>query len=211
MTVFERIEAVRIVPVVVLDAVEYAVPTAQAMLAGGIDVMEITLRTSAALDAIKHVSQKCPDVLVGAGTVISLNQCKNAVEMGAKFIVSPGFDAEVVQWCIDNDVPVVPGCVTPTEIMQALKLGLKILKFFPANVYGGLDAVKALAAPFREACFIPTGGVNEENVREYVCAPYVFAVGGSWVCPQKLIKEGDYGRITQLCSIARYEVLRNAI
>lgn len=118
------------------------------MLAGGIDVMEITFRTAAAPDAIQAVAESCPDMLVGAGTVITLEQCRQAVSCGAKFIVAPGFDPEVVAWCVENDVPVCPGCVTPGEIMAAMKLGLKVLKFFPANVYGGLSAMKALAGPF---------------------------------------------------------------
>ncbi len=203
MTVLERIRAVGIVPVVVLDEACSAVPTAEAMLAGGINVMEITLRTNAALEAIQEVRQQCPDMLVGAGTVISLDQCRAAVDRGAMFIVSPGYNPEVVQWCMDHDVPVIPGCVTPTEITQAIKQGLQVLKFFPANVYGGLDAMKALSAPFGGISFIPTGGVNEKNVGEYIQAPCVFAVGGSWVCSRKLIQAGDFETITSLCRAAR--------
>ena len=177
------------------------------MLAGGIDVMEITFRTAAAPDAIRAVAGACPDMLVGAGTVITLEQCKQAVACGAKFIVSPGFDAEVVQWCMDHGVAVTPGCVTPTEITAALKLGLKVLKFFPANVYGGLSAMKALSGPFTGVKFIPTGGVNAQNLGEYISAPFVHAVGGSWVCPKADISAGSFEKITALCAEARRAVL----
>ena len=123
--------------------------------------------------------------------------------MGAKFIVSPGFDEEVVRYCVENGVAVCPGCVTPTEIMAALKLGLKTVKFFPANIYGGLNAMKNLAAPFVGIKFIPTGGVNAKNIREYIEAPFVHAVGGSWVCPKADIAAGNFEKITALCAEAR--------
>ncbi|MBE6944067.1 MAG: bifunctional 4-hydroxy-2-oxoglutarate aldolase/2-dehydro-3-deoxy-phosphogluconate aldolase [Ruminococcaceae bacterium] len=203
MTVLERFARVGIVPVVVLDDAKDAVATANAMLAGGVDVMEITFRTAAAPDAIRAVSESCPDMLVGAGTILTLEQCKKAVEMGAKFIVSPGFDAEVVGWCVENNIPVTPGCVTPTEITAALKFGLKVIKFFPANIYGGLSAMKNLAAPFVGIKFLPTGGVNAANIREYIDAPFIHAVGGSWVCPKADIAAGNFEKITALCAEAR--------
>jgi len=203
MTVLERMANAGVVPVVVLDDAKDAIATANAMLAGGIDVMEITFRTAAAPDAIKAVAENCPDMLVGAGTVLNLEQCKLAVSMGAKFIVSPGFDAEVVAWCVENNIAVTPGCVTPTEIMAAIKLGLKVIKFFPANVYGGLNAMKNLAAPFVGIKFLPTGGVNAQNLREYIDAPFIHAVGGSWVCPKADIAAGNFEKITALCAEAR--------
>ena len=203
MTVLERFARAGIVPVVVLDDAKDAVATANAMVAGGIDVMEITFRTAAAPDAIRAVSENCPDMLVGAGTVLSLEQCKKAIEMGAKFIVSPGFDPEVVSYCIENNIPVTPGCVTPTEITAALKMGLKVLKFFPANVYGGLNAMKNLAAPFVGIKFMPTGGINSANIREYIDSPFIHAVGGSWVCPKADIAAGNFEKITALCAEAR--------
>lgn len=196
-----------IVPVVVIDDAADAVPTAQALLAGGIDVMEITFRTAAAPDAIRAVAASCPDMLVGAGTVITLEQCKQAVACGAKFIVSPGFDEEVVRWCVDNGIAVTPGCVTPTEITAAMKLGLKVLKFFPANVYGGLDAMKALSGPFGSIKFIPTGGVNAKNCGEYSAAPFIHAVGGSWICAKADIAAHNFDKITALCKEARQTVL----
>ena len=203
MTALERFARAGVVPVVVLDDAKDAVATANAMLAGGVDVMEITFRTAAAPDAIRAVSENCPDMLVGAGTILTLEQCKKAVDMGAKFIVSPGFDAEVVSWCVENNIPVTPGCVTPTEITAALKLGLKVVKFFPANIYGGLNAMKNLAAPFVGIKFLPTGGVNAGNIREYIDSPFILAVGGSWVCPKADIAAGNFEKITALCAEAR--------
>ena len=207
MDVLSRLAAAGVVPVVVLDNAADAVPTAKAMVAGGIDVMEITFRTAAAADSIRAVAAEVPEMLVGAGTVLNLEQCKLAVECGAKFIVSPGYDEETVAWCVENGVAVTPGCVTPTEIMAALKHGLKVLKFFPANVYGGLNAIKALAGPFVGLKFIPTGGVNQQNLGEFVSNPSIHAVGGSWVCPKADIAAHNFDKITQLCAEARRGVL----
>ena len=207
MDVLKRLAQSGVVPVVVLEDAKDAVPTAKAMLAGGIDVMEITFRTAAAADSIKAVAQECPDMVVGAGTVVNLEQCKLAVECGAKFIVSPGYDEETVAWCCDNGIPVTPGCVTPTEIMMALKHGLKVLKFFPANVYGGLSAIKSLAGPFGGVKFIPTGGVNAQNLAEFISSPYIHAVGGSWICPKADIAAGNFDKITALCKEARKSLL----
>jgi len=203
MDVLTRLANSIVVPVVVLDKVEDAVPTAKAMAAGGVDTMEITFRTACAPECIKAVAENCPEVLVGAGTIINLEQCKLAVQMGAKFIVSPGYSEEVVAWCVENGIPVAPGCVTPTEIMAALKHGLKMVKFFPANVYGGLNAMKNLSAPFVGLKFLPTGGVNAGNIKEYIDAPFIHAVGGSWVCPKADIAAGNWEKITNLCLEAR--------
>ena len=203
MTVMERLANSIVVPVVVLEKVDDAVPTARAMAAGGVDTMEITFRTACAPEAIRAVAENCPEVLVGAGTIVNLEQCKLAVEMGAKFIVSPGFDEEVVRWCVDNGIAVCPGCVTPTEIMAAMKRGLGLVKFFPANVYGGLKALKNLAAPFGTMKFLPTGGVNNDNIKEFIDTPFIHAVGGSWVCPKAEIAAGNWEKITALCVGAR--------
>ena len=207
MNVSERLAASAVVPVVVLDDAKDAVATAKALLAGGVDVMEITFRTAAAADSIKAVTENCPDMLVGAGTVITLEQCKKAVECGAKFIVSPGFDPEVAAWCVERNVPITPGCVTPTEIVAAMKLGLNAVKFFPAGVYGGLKAMKALSAPFGGIKFIPTGGVDAKNLKEYLEAPFAHAVGGSWPCPKKEIAAGNFDAVTALCREAS-EIVR---
>ena len=203
MNVLERLAAAGVVPVVVLEDAKDAIPTAKAMLAGGVDVMEITFRTACAPDAIRAVAENCPNMLVGAGTVLNWEHCKLAVEMGAKFIVSPGFDAGVVGWCLENGIAVTPGCVTPTEITAAVNIGLQVVKFFPANVYGGLNAMKNLSAPFGGVKFLPTGGVNSANIKEYISAPFIHAVGGSWVCPKDAIKAGDFEKITALCAEAR--------
>ena len=207
MTVMERLAKSVVVPVVVLEKVEDAIPLANAMAAGGVDTMEITFRTACAPECIKAVAENCPDVLVGAGTIVNLDQCKLAIEMGAKFIVSPGFSDEIVGYCVEHGVAVAPGCVTPTEIMAALKHGLKMVKFFPANVYGGLNAMKNLSAPFVGLKFLPTGGVNTGNIKEYWDAPFIHAVGGSWVCPKADIAAGNWEKITKLCAEARAAAL----
>lgn len=207
MTSLERLHNAAVVPVVVLDKAEDAVPTAKALLAGGVDVMEITFRTAAAADSIAAVAKECPDMLVGAGTVITLEQCKKAVACGAQFIVSPGYSEEVVSWCVENGVAITPGCVTPTEIMAAMAHGLKVVKFFPANVYGGLGAMKALSGPFGGIKFIPTGGVNDKNLAEYLAAPFIHAVGGSWLCAKADIAAHNFDKITALCKDARRTAL----
>lgn len=207
MDVLKKIACSGVVPVVVLDDAADAVPTARAILAGGIDVMEITFRTAAAAESIRAVAAEVPEMLVGAGTVVNLEQCKLAVECGAKFIVSPGYDEELVAWCVENGVAVTPGCVTPSEIMAALKHGLKVLKFFPANIYGGLSAIKALSGPFVGLKFIPTGGVNLQNLGEYLASPSIHAVGGSWLCPKADIAGHNFDKITQLCAEAHRDVM----
>ena len=208
MDVLAKMAESGVVPVVVLENAEDAVPTAKAMLAGGICVMEITFRTAAAADSIRAVAKEVPDMVVGAGTVINIDQAKLAVECGAKFIVSPGYDEETVAWCCDNGIPVTPGCATPTEIMMALKHNLKVVKFFPANVYGGLKALKALSGPFVGLKFIPTGGVSQENLAEFIVAPFIHAVGGSWICPKADIAAHNFDKITLLCRAAHDTALR---
>lgn len=207
MDVLNRFEKTGIVPVVVLENAADAVPTGKAMLAGGVDIMEITFRTAAAADSIAAVSRELPEVLVGAGTVVTLEQCKRAVAAGAKFIVMPGYDEEVVSWCCENNIPVTPGCVTPTEIMMALKHDIKVIKFFPAGVYGGLNAIKALAGPFVGIKFIPTGGVNIKNITEFSTSPFVHAVGGSWICAKEDISAHNWDKITALCQEAHDAIL----
>lgn len=202
MNTIDFIGKVGIVPVVVIENADDAVATAQALLAGGVNVMEITLRTPAGLEAIRRVSQNCPEILVGAGTVLTLEQCQKAVENGAKFVVSPGLDDSIVEWCLANEILVTPGCVTPTEITRALSYKLSVLKFFPANVYGGLAALKALSGPFGGVKFIPTGGINADNMNEYLSSPFVHAVGGSWICEKADISSHNFERITQKTSEA---------
>ena len=197
-----RIGACGIVPVVVLDTAEKAMPAANALFAAGVDIMEITLRTPAGIDSIRITSLGCPEMCIGAGTVLSLDKCKQAVDAGARFIVLPGFDEEIVKWCTENNIAVTPGCVTPTEIMRALSHGLNVLKFFPAGVYGGVGAMKALAEPFSGVKFIPTGGISEANLGEYASAPVVHAVGGSWLCRKADIESENFSVITSLAADA---------
>ncbi|MDR1908939.1 MAG: bifunctional 4-hydroxy-2-oxoglutarate aldolase/2-dehydro-3-deoxy-phosphogluconate aldolase [Spirochaetaceae bacterium] len=194
----ERIHAAYLVPVVVMDEAKRTADTARALTEGGIKVMEITLRTAPALDAIACAVEQCPEMLIGAGTVLNLDQCAGAIDRGAAFIVSPGYDSAIVDYCLERGVAVFPGCVTPTEITAALKAGLDTVKFFPANVYGGIRAIKALAAPFPALRFIPTGGVDLGNVAEYV-HPQVFAIGGGWLCERQLVNSGGYDAITRTC------------
>ena len=201
MTVKERIAECFLIPVVVIDDAAKAGDTAQALLAGGVGVMEVTLRTEAGLKVIENVAKSCPDLVIGAGTVLSLAQCKEAISRGASFIVSPGYDGEIVDYCLKNNMPVFPGCVTPTEITVAIKAGLDAVKFFPANVYGGLAAIKALSAPFPKIKFIPTGGVDGKNLADFIL-PQVLAVGGSWICDRKAINEGNFQAITDACKAA---------
>ena len=190
-----------LVPVVVIDDAADAVPAALALAEGGVPVMEITLRTEAGLDAIEAVAKGAPEVLTGAGTVMSVAGAEAAVARGARFIVSPGFDAGIVGWCIEHGIDVYPGCVTPTEIMAAIGMGLDVVKFFPANVYGGAAAIKALSGPFPGVRFIPTGGIDQSNLIDFVI-PEVFAVGGGWLCPRKAIKEKRFGAIMEACEKA---------
>ena len=198
MTFSEKVFETGIVPVVVLNNVEDAVPLAGALLKGGIDFMEITFRTECAAECISVISKEVPDMTVGAGTVLNVEQAKLAVDCGAKFIVSPGLDETTVKWAIENDIPVIPGTVTPTEIMKAISLGLKVVKFFPADVYGGIKAIKALSAPFGQVKFLPTGGVSEANLNEFAANKSVIAVGGSWVCKKDDIINHDWDKITML-------------
>jgi len=195
------VEKTGLVPIVVIDDAANAVPAAAAIKAGGIPIMEITLRTAAGLDAIEAVAKDDPEILLGAGTVMSVEMTKESVARGAKFIVAPGFDEKVVAWCIEHDIDVFPGCVTPTEIMKAIEMGLDVIKFFPANVYGGKASIKALSGPFPDIRFIPTGGVDGSNLKDYII-PQVFAVGGGWLCPRGDIKEKNFDAITKLCAEA---------
>ena len=179
------------------------------MLEGGVDIMEITFRTDAAAQAIKEVASVLPDMLAGAGTVINIEQCKQAVNMGAKFIVSPGLDREVVRWCTSHAVTLIPGCATPTDITFALSHGIDTVKFFPANIYGGIAALKALSHPFKNVRFMPTGGINADNMIEYLSLDNVIAIGGSWVSTASDIKNGNFKKITELCVNARQMIERS--
>ena len=197
-TVLEELGKIGIVPVVVLDDAKDALPLARALVKGGLPCAEVTFRTDAAEESIRLISEGCPEILVGAGTVLSTGQAERAVAAGAKFIVSPGTNPKVVQYCVENGIPVTPGVQTPTEIEQALAFGLKVLKFFPAEPAGGVKMIKALAAPYTMVKFIPTGGINENNVRDYLKYDRIHACGGSWMVRGDLIRAGEFDRITGL-------------
>lgn len=186
-----------IIPVVKLERAEDATKLARALYKGGICCMEITFRTAAAKDAIKKVAEEVPEMLVGAGTVIGAGQVADAVEAGAKFIVSPGLSEEVVKKCRELDVICLPGCVTASEIMKAKSLGIGVVKFFPAETSGGIKAIKALAAPFGDMKFIPTGGINTENIGTYLENPFIAACGGSWMVKESDINAGNFEEIIQ--------------
>ena len=186
MNVTERMEKTGVIPVVVIKNAEDAIPVAKALIAGGIDVMEITMRTAAGIEAIRRVAAGCPEMLVGAGTVLTPEQCRASVEAGARFIVSPGLSEAVAKICSEKNIPYYPGCVTPTEIMAALELGITTVKFFPAGLYGGLKALKALSGPFPRMRFIPTGGIDRSNLDEYLAFDKVAAVGGSFFVKEAL-------------------------
>lgn len=203
MNILEKMGMVGIVPVVVLERPEDAVPAARALLDGGIDVMEITLRTPAAEAAIRAVADQCPVMTVGAGTVVSAKQCGRVLDCGAQFIVSPGCQEELIRFCVERGAVLIPGCATPSEIMLAVSYGLEVLKFFPANIYGGIQAMRALAGPFPRVRFIPTGGINGENLAEYAAERCIHAVGGSWLCGREDIARGRFDRIAALCRQAR--------
>ncbi len=201
MNIQERIEALKIVPVVKLDHAEDAKPLAEALVAGGLPIAEVTFRTEAAYEAI-GIMAKIPEMLVGAGTIINVEQAKLAVEAGAKFLVSPGFSAEVVAYAKENNIPVFPGVCTPTEVMAALAMGLTVLKFFPAENYGGINTIKALTGPFPSIRIMPTGGINEKNVKEYLANPKIIACGGSWMVKDALINEKKFDEIEKLTASA---------
>lgn len=202
MLSMEQVAACGVVPVVVLEDAGQALDTAKALLKGGINVMEITFRTAAAKDAIALVAREMPEMIVGAGTVINTEQARAAVEAGAKFLVSPGSDAEVIREAERLGVPIVPGVVTPSEIMMGLKLGIKVFKFFPAESYGGLKTIKALCGPFPQIRFIPTGGVSQANASEYFKHPKILAVGGSWMVSKDMIAAGKFDEIAEKSAAA---------
>ena len=194
----EPIEKLGLVPVVVLHDAKDAKPLAQALCQGGLPCAEVTFRTDAAEESIRQMSREFPNMLVGAGTVLTVEQVNRAVDAGAKFIVSPGFDPQIVDYCLNRQIPVFPGCVTPSEVAQAVKRGLRVVKFFPAKQYGGVSTIKALAAPYVGLRFMPTGGVSASNLREYLECSSIVACGGSWMVKGDLIQAGAFEEITRM-------------
>jgi len=203
--ILEQIAQIGVVPVVAIDDAADAPALARALLAGGLPVAEVTFRTAAGEEAIRRVAEEVPELLVGAGTVLNVNQAETAIAAGAKFIVSPGLDEKTVLFCQENGLPVFPGCATPTEMQAALNLGLTHLKFFPAGQAGGLAYLKAVSAAYPMLRFMPTGGIGPKNLREYLSFEKIFACGGSWMCPKDLINAGKWEEITNLCKEAVHE------
>lgn len=205
--VLEQIAKVGIVPLAVLNDPADAVPLAEALRDGGIPVAEVTFRTPAVAEAIARIAAEVPDVLVGAGTVHTVEQAERAVRSGAKFIVTPGIHPEVVNWCIRHEIAVVPGVASPSDVEMATHFGLNLCKFFPAEAYGGVKTLKALAGPYQGVRFLPTGGVNETNMLDYLNLPNVAAVGGSFTCPDAMVKEKQWDDIRKLCRELIYKTL----
>lgn len=197
-TIEEQFYNYAVVPVVVLEDAEDALPLADALTQGGLPCAEVTFRTEAAEESIRLMSEKYPDMLVGAGTVLTVRQVDRAVNAGAKFIVSPGFDLEIVDYCLEKGIPVFPGCITPSEVAQAAKRGLKVVKFFPAEQAGGLPMIKAMAAPYTMMKFMPTGGISSKNLKEYLSYGKILCCGGSWMVKGDLIKNGEFDKIREL-------------
>ena len=196
--VLMKIGQMGIVPVVVLNDAKNAVSLAQSLINGGLPCAEVTFRTEAAQQSIAEISKNFPQMFVGAGTVLTIEQVDRAVDAGAKFIVSPGFNPKVVEYCIKKGYPVTPGIMTPTELEMALEFGLDVVKFFPAENAGGLKMIKAMAAPYTKMKFMPTGGINPQNVREYLQCDKILACGGSWMVKGDLINSGNFAEIEKL-------------
>ena len=197
-TVAEKIAGFGVVPVVVLEDVKDAAPLAKALVEGGLPCAEVTFRTAAAEESIRVMTTEYPDMFVGAGTVLTIEQVDRAVAAGAKFIVSPGFDPEIVDYCLEKEIPVFPGCITPSEVAQAVKRGLKVVKFFPAEQFGGVATIKAMAAPYVGLKFMPTGGVSAKNLESYLSCDKIIACGGSWMVKGDLVKAGKFDEIKTL-------------
>lgn len=206
--IIKKVSEIGIVPVIKLKDINDAIPLAEALIAGNMPAAEVTFRAEGADQVIAKMLEAYPDMLVGAGTVINMEQAERAVKAGAKFVVSPGFDAEIVKYCLDQNVLPLPGCVTPSEIMQALKLGLKVVKFFPAAQYGGLSTIKALAGPFNGLKFMPTGGVSLDNLGEFIANKNIAACGGSFMVADKYLDAKNWAEVTRLCKEAT-DIVKN--
>lgn len=194
----ETIQKMGVVPVVILNDAKDAAPLAKALVEGGLPCAEVTFRTEAAEESIRIMANDFPEMFVGAGTVLTIDQVDRAAAAGAKFIVSPGFQPEIVDYCLEKEIPVFPGCITPSEVAQAVKRGLKIVKFFPAEPFGGVATIKAMAAPYTGLKFMPTGGVNAKNLESYLSFDRIIACGGSWMVNGALVKEGKFDEIKAL-------------
>jgi 2-dehydro-3-deoxyphosphogluconate aldolase/(4S)-4-hydroxy-2-oxoglutarate aldolase len=195
MTILESLRDLKLVPVIVIDDPNAAPALGRALVEGGLPVAEVTFRTEGAREALTRLTAECPEVLAGAGTVLTVAQARDAMDAGAKFIVAPGFNPVVVDYCLENDMPVFPGIATPSDIEAALMRDLKVLKFFPAEPLGGVAYLKAISAPYGALEFMPTGGITVQNVGSYLAFSKVVACGGSWMAPTEWIKAGEFNRI----------------
>lgn len=203
-TVTQKLTEIGVVPVIKLENPQKdAAPLAEALARGGLPLAEVTFRAEGAPEAIRLMREACPDILAGAGTVVSETQVDEALEAGAQFIVCPGLDPELVRYCQKKNVPVYPGCTTASEYHQALRLGLETIKFFPAEQSGGLAKIKALSAPFPQFKVMPTGGISLKNLRDYLSCPVIAACGGSYMVTPELIREGRWQEITEFCRKSR--------
>ncbi len=200
--VLKRFEEIGIIPVVVLNDAKDAEPLGRALVEGGLPAAEVTFRTDAAEESIRIMAEKFPDMLVGAGTVLTKDQVDRAVNAGAKFIVSPGFDPEIVKYCLEKDIPVCPGTQSPSEMLAAMNLGLDHVKFFPAELSGGLKMIKAVTAALTTLKVMPTGGISEKNVTEYLECDKIFCAGGSWMVKGDMIKAGKFDEIKEMVAEA---------
>ncbi|MBP3462159.1 MAG: bifunctional 4-hydroxy-2-oxoglutarate aldolase/2-dehydro-3-deoxy-phosphogluconate aldolase [Tyzzerella sp.] len=198
----KKIEGFGVVPVVVLNDAKDAAPLAKALCEGGLPCAEVTFRTEAAEESIRIMAAEFPEMVIGAGTVLTIDQVDRAVGAGAKFIVSPGFDPEIVDYCISKNIPVLPGCITPSEVTQAVKRGLEVVKFFPAEQFGGVATLKALAAPFTSVRFMPTGGISAKNLADYLGFKKIIACGGSWMVKGDMVAAGEFDKIKEMTAEA---------
>lgn len=205
--VIEEISKIGIVPVIALDDAKDAEPLAKALCEGGLACAEVTFRTAAAEDSIRIMAEKFPEMLVGAGTVLTTEQVDRAVNAGAKFIVSPGLNPKVVAYCTSKNIPIVPGCANPSDIEQALELGLEVVKFFPAEAAGGLNMIKAMSAPYTSVKFMPTGGINANNLIDYLNFGKIVACGGSWMVSKDMVSAGEFDKIAKLTNEAVTKML----
>jgi 2-dehydro-3-deoxyphosphogluconate aldolase/(4S)-4-hydroxy-2-oxoglutarate aldolase len=205
--ILEELGQIGIIPVIKIDDPERAVPLARALIAGGIPCAEVTFRTAQGEESIRRISREVPESLVGAGTVLNTDQVDRALAAGAKFIVSPGYNPKVVNYCIEKGIPVTPGCSNPSDFERAIEAGLEVIKFFPAEQSGGIEYIKAVSAPYSGLKFIPTGGINAANIGKYIAFNRILACGGSWMVGADLISAGEFGKITVLAREAVMAVL----
>ncbi len=207
----ETLKQTGILPIATLDKPDYALGLAQTLLRAGFSMMEITLRTDTALESISKIASSNIEMIIGAGTVLTVEEGEKAVKAGASFIVTPCLNEELIKWSVDNEIPIFPGCSTPSEIWRAYELGVKTIKFFPADSLGGSKTLKSIMGPFNklDLQYIPTGGVNLNNMTEYARLPNILALGGSWVCPSQYVDVGDFEQIYEIAAASLNKLLND--